>query len=1429
MVRTPHILTSPTHLTIWVTPGVNLGDDRKAISYYEQSLQMRRSIYGEDTAHPAIAASLNNLGNAWSNLGDHRKAVSYFEQSLQMKGRIFSENTAHPDIAASLNNLGDAWRDLGDHRKAISYYEQSLQMQQCIYGEDTAHPDIATSLNNLGDAWGNLGDHRKAAGYNEQSLQMRRGIYGEDTAHPDIAASLNNFGRALEGVGDHKKAVSYYEQSLQMNRSIYGKGTSHPDITASLNNLGIVWSNLGDHRKAINYHEQSLQMKRDIYGENTAHPEIVKSLNNLCVACRDLGDYEKASYYLQLEEQLKQASRLRQNDYVMLKGRPCKIVEISSVAEEKHGHSKVMGVSDGVLETMDDEGRLRRDWKLPEGDLGKEIQTRVDRGDSYLQSIQGQRHCGCKKALNDTAMLRVCKKLREADAKGRRYGLARAETGYLRALVDAMADMDRLAEVELLKSLGDVNLEKGRLGKDVGKFNRALTLYMAALVRYDNQDQEEGQHSKEAEPLHKLGKVYLKRGIQSKDGGDFTKAAALCNAALVRSSREDIEQAIQEITQAFVKVVLEIEQKVDNDDTEKHKLMLKANRDNAQKEIKRIEQEVDPYSLDDEDPKIKEVEMKRVEEIKALCQTLVHQRKAFIAGLVDECMEVMGPPPCKYAMIGLGSQATGLVTPYSDMEFAILVEEETEPNVSFFRNLTHYLHLKVINLGETILPAMGIRSLNNFYSDNPLDSWFYDSVTPRGFAFDGAMPHACKTPFGRGRKSKLIRTPCNMTNVLKEDLTLHLKKGYHLASILGNVSFITGDQDLVDEYRSLWTQQFQDNNSRVPLNMAISLLGDNVSTFQTQALTDELRNVKKEMYRFSSLAVSFWALLYNIQPTTIWETIQELRNSGVVSSENAHHLSVLVSISAELRLRTYMNNGGQVENMSVLWSMYTDTGIEDKLQKVFYISNTKQLMRYYYTERPLKHFISQLTDPQPVKITSIFFDNSPELKAEVYKSICDFENLKTCSEQTLHYYLSKYGENTAHSDVAASLDNLAFALGALGDHKNSVRYYEQSLQMRQSIYSEDTAHPDIASSLNNLGRVWTDQGDYRKTVSYYEQSLQMMRSIYGEDTAHLNIAISLNNLGGVWRQLGDNRKAVKYFEQSLQMKRSIYGEDTAHRDMAGTLDNLGGACSSLGDLKKAVNYYKQSLLMKWRIYGENTAHADIADSLNSLGTVWDELGNLEKAISYYTHSLKINRNDLLYHRKAISYYKESLRMRRSIYGEDTAHPDIAASLDNLGCAWSDIGDHIKAVGYKKQSLQMKRSIYGENTAHADIAASLNNLGSAWSDIGDHRMAISYYKQSLEMRKSIYGDATTHPDIAMSLNNFGKVWSDLGDHRKAVSYYEQSLQMRRSIYVENTAHPDIVQSLNNLCAAWRELGDYGKAMNYLQQMKQVIEVITTSYK
>ncbi|KAI8484605.1 hypothetical protein Bbelb_377120 [Branchiostoma belcheri] len=107
------------------------------------SLEMMKAIYGKTTPHRDIGESLNNIGNSWSHLGDQRKAISYYEQSLKMTKAFYGERTPHPSIAGSLNNIGNCWKDLGDQRKAISFHEQSLEMLKAIYGETTPHPEIA--------------------------------------------------------------------------------------------------------------------------------------------------------------------------------------------------------------------------------------------------------------------------------------------------------------------------------------------------------------------------------------------------------------------------------------------------------------------------------------------------------------------------------------------------------------------------------------------------------------------------------------------------------------------------------------------------------------------------------------------------------------------------------------------------------------------------------------------------------------------------------------------------------------------------------------------------------------------------------------------------------------------------------------------------------------------------------------------------------------------------------------------------------------------------------------------------------------------------------------------------------------------------------------------------------------------------------------
>jgi len=123
----------------------------------------------------------------------------------------------------------------------------------------------------------------------------------------------------------------------------------------------------------------------------------------------------------------------------MLKGRPCKIVEMSTSKTGKHGHAKVhmVGIDifngkkledicpsthnmdvpvvkredftlvdisgDGFLSMMNDNGDLREDLKVPDGDMGAQLRTDFENGRELLCTVL--KACGeeCVIAVKATA------------------------------------------------------------------------------------------------------------------------------------------------------------------------------------------------------------------------------------------------------------------------------------------------------------------------------------------------------------------------------------------------------------------------------------------------------------------------------------------------------------------------------------------------------------------------------------------------------------------------------------------------------------------------------------------------------------------------------------------------------------------------------------------------------------------------------------------------------------------------------------------------------------------------------------------------------------------------------------------------------------------------------------------------------------------
>jgi translation initiation factor 5A len=134
-----------------------------------------------------------------------------------------------------------------------------------------------------------------------------------------------------------------------------------------------------------------------------------------------------------------QCSSLRKNGFVMIKSRPCKVVEMSTSKTGKHGHAKVHLVGldiftnkkyedlcpsthnmdvphvnrcdfqlidisdDGFVTLMNDKGDTRDDLRVPEGEMGKKIRDEFGKEDTtvivtVLSAVGEEQIVACKNA-----------------------------------------------------------------------------------------------------------------------------------------------------------------------------------------------------------------------------------------------------------------------------------------------------------------------------------------------------------------------------------------------------------------------------------------------------------------------------------------------------------------------------------------------------------------------------------------------------------------------------------------------------------------------------------------------------------------------------------------------------------------------------------------------------------------------------------------------------------------------------------------------------------------------------------------------------------------------------------------------------------------------------------------------------------------------
>ncbi len=357
-------------------------------------------------------------------------------------------------------------------------------------------------------------------------------------------------------------------------------------------------------------------------------------------------------------------------------------------------------------------------------------------------------------------------------------------------------------------------------------------------------------------------------------------------------------------------------------------------------------------------------------------------------------------PPCDYTFIALGSLAREAITPYSDLEFGLLIEDKqdkasNEKNKSYFRNLCRLINLKLLALGETPANTLNIKmpTLDGKVIPNPI---------PKGICFDACVDGGYKNPLGKWDDVKgelifeLIGTPTELADYQQEhyyqkadeknnQLARKLVSEPLLSSSLTQTRLLISGQaskllinttkeqqasdSLLIQYQQKVTDYLKQSATQLWGNSlpatfsfsrhqakALDLLMADLARFRVrfgkQEKSSRSYSVKHDFYRLLDMIFDQLALYYDIPTHSLWDQLKTLsqvtdKRPALFSSQAQANLLKAIDRATEYRLAAYLALGEQSESEE-LTNDYQIVlkGQQTTNAKVFYLP-AKQVYELY--------------------------------------------------------------------------------------------------------------------------------------------------------------------------------------------------------------------------------------------------------------------------------------------------------------------------------------------------------------------------------------------------------------------------------------------------------------------------------------------------
>jgi len=295
--------------------------------------------------------------------------------------------------------------------------------------------------------------------------------------------------------------------------------------------------------------------------------------------------------------------------------------------------------------------------------------------------------------------------------------------------------------------------------------------------------------------------------------------------------------------------------------------------------------------------------------------------------------------PCNFAVIALGSVARGEATPYSDLEYAFLIENDDERD--YFTQLAVDTYFRITNLNESPLKTFNIKVENS--ADCLRES------CPVGYRIDGLMKNAGNIPTGNGSGKSLTFTVEQAVKLHKEEVISPFEDLASISDLFMTSQLIYCSDDgaqLHDRYMKeivTYENVIAQNDHKIKhkrlerLSLDLQKY-DFLREFEFTTFVGEDVKVKEDIFRYITLLATNLNIALCFQLNFPWKVYEALYESGIISRESMRYLHIILGFSINMRTMAYVMMGTQKAEI-----LLSTPDLKKKTERI----------KYYYVPRAI--------------------------------------------------------------------------------------------------------------------------------------------------------------------------------------------------------------------------------------------------------------------------------------------------------------------------------------------------------------------------------------------------------------------------------------------------------------------------------------------